>query len=161
MDLPKASRPASGAALAYSAHTAYIVGMAILNIRRLADETHAQLRLRAAHNGRSMEAEARDILTRACAPQPEATGYDAPEGSSAMRDADAGLSITLSPQQARAAQQLAHRQHTTLDQLVHQLLSRELASDAGAEADELFSLMDDARIDLTGLTWSRDELYRV
>ncbi len=37
--------------------------MALLNIRNLPDEVHAQLRVRAAKAGRSMEAEARAILT--------------------------------------------------------------------------------------------------
>lgn len=45
---------------------AYIVGMATLNIRNLSDEIHARLRVRAAKAGRSMEAEARAILTSAC-----------------------------------------------------------------------------------------------
>lgn len=39
--------------------------MAVLNIRNLPDEVHAQLRIRAAKAGRSMEAEAREILTAA------------------------------------------------------------------------------------------------
>jgi plasmid stability protein len=37
--------------------------MAVLNIRNLPEEVHAQLRIRAAMAGRSMEAEARHILT--------------------------------------------------------------------------------------------------
>ena len=37
--------------------------MAVLNIRNLPDEIHARLRIRAAKAGRSMEAEARKILT--------------------------------------------------------------------------------------------------
>jgi antitoxin FitA len=36
-----------------------------LNIRRLDEETHAKLRVRAARNGRSMEEEARRILRNA------------------------------------------------------------------------------------------------
>ncbi len=40
--------------------------MAVLNIRNLPDEVHARLRVRAAKAGRSMEAEARAILTEAC-----------------------------------------------------------------------------------------------
>lgn len=40
--------------------------MAILNIRNLPDAIHARLRVRAAQNGRSMEAEARAILAEAC-----------------------------------------------------------------------------------------------
>ena len=40
--------------------------MAILNIRHLPDKVHARLRVRAARAGRSMEAEARAILTAAC-----------------------------------------------------------------------------------------------
>lgn len=42
--------------------------MAMLNIRNLPDEVHARLRVRAAIAGRSMEAEAREILTAACPP---------------------------------------------------------------------------------------------
>ncbi len=40
--------------------------MAILNIRNLPDDVHARLRVRAAENGRSMEAEARAILSEVC-----------------------------------------------------------------------------------------------
>ena len=45
---------------------AYNVGMAVLNIRNLPEEIHRRLRLRAARAGRSMEAEAREILSAAC-----------------------------------------------------------------------------------------------
>ncbi len=41
--------------------------MATLNIRGLSDEVHQRLRLRAARNGRSMEAEARGILAESLA----------------------------------------------------------------------------------------------
>jgi hypothetical protein len=40
--------------------------MPVLNIRNLPTEVHAHLRRRAARAGRSMEAEARAILTAAC-----------------------------------------------------------------------------------------------
>jgi plasmid stability protein len=40
--------------------------MAVLNIRNLPDDVHARLRVRAACAGRSMEAEARAIITAAC-----------------------------------------------------------------------------------------------
>jgi plasmid stability protein len=40
--------------------------MAILHLRHLPDEVHRRLRVRAAEHGRSMEAEARAILTTAC-----------------------------------------------------------------------------------------------
>jgi plasmid stability protein len=39
--------------------------VAVLTIRNLDEATKARLRIRAAHNGRSMEAEAREILDRA------------------------------------------------------------------------------------------------
>ena len=42
-----------------------IDSMATLTIRQLDDRTKARLRLRAAHHGRSMEQEARDILRAA------------------------------------------------------------------------------------------------
>ena len=126
--------------------------MAVLNIRRLPDQTHAQLRLRAAHNRRSMEAEARDILTRACAGQ-----YNPPEGSGTVRDAGhAGLTITLSPEEAAALRARAREQGLPLDTYVQHLVARELTADL----DELFNLMDDAGGNLRGQTWSRDELYR-
>lgn len=47
--------------------------MAVLNIRNLPDEIHARLRIRAAKARRSMEAEARAILTAACMEEPAAS----------------------------------------------------------------------------------------
>ncbi len=44
---------------------AYVVAMATLNIRNLPDDVHRRLRVRAAEQGRSMEAEARAILVAA------------------------------------------------------------------------------------------------
>jgi plasmid stability protein len=43
--------------------------MAMLTVRNLPDEVHRALRVRAAHNGRSTEAEVRDILEAAVKPQ--------------------------------------------------------------------------------------------
>lgn len=67
MALSRAGR----AKLAYNANVAYIVGMATLNIRNLPEDVHRSLRLRAAHAGRSMEAEARAILAAACTDEDE------------------------------------------------------------------------------------------
>lgn len=47
------------------ASNAYNASMATIIVRNLPDEVHAALRLRAARNGRSMEAEAREILAAA------------------------------------------------------------------------------------------------
>ena len=47
--------------------------MATLTIRRLDEKTKAKLRVRAAHSGRSMEEEAREILRRALEREPAAT----------------------------------------------------------------------------------------
>jgi plasmid stability protein len=57
--------------------------MKVLNIRRLPDDIHARLRMRAARNGRSMEAEARDILSRAV--RPDDTGRMIRELQAAVR----------------------------------------------------------------------------
>ena len=46
--------------------------MATLTIRRLDEGVKARLRIRAAHNGRSMEEEARKLLTAALADQTKA-----------------------------------------------------------------------------------------
>jgi len=43
--------------------------MAMLTVRNLPDEIHRALRVRAAEHGRSMEAEVREILETAVAPQ--------------------------------------------------------------------------------------------
>lgn len=51
--------------------------MAVLNIRNLEDTVHARLRVRAALAGRSMEAEARMILTEAVSKPPRATPPEA------------------------------------------------------------------------------------
>jgi len=48
--------------------------MATLTVRGLDDETRARLRIRAAHNGRSMEAEVRAILQELLSPPPSAEG---------------------------------------------------------------------------------------
>ena len=45
--------------------------MATLTVRDLDDQLKAQLRVRAAHNGRSMEAEVRQILRDALEARPE------------------------------------------------------------------------------------------
>ena len=46
--------------------------MTTLTIRRLEEKTKAKLRVRAAHNGRSMEEEAREILRGALEREPAA-----------------------------------------------------------------------------------------
>ncbi|HEX6143570.1 MAG TPA: Arc family DNA-binding protein [Geminicoccaceae bacterium] len=55
----------------------YMMAMATLSIRKLPDEVHRRLRMRAAEHGRSMEAEARAILEAAVAKP----GHDAPDGA--------------------------------------------------------------------------------
>jgi plasmid stability protein len=51
--------------------------MATLNIRGLTQDVHQELRLRAARHGRSMEAEARSILSEVCRPsEPAVTAAD-------------------------------------------------------------------------------------
>ena len=55
------------AAIDCNANAPTLPAMATLNIRNLPDEVHRRLRVRAAEHGRSMEAEARAILSAACA----------------------------------------------------------------------------------------------
>lgn len=43
--------------------------MANVNVRNLPDEVHRAIRIQAAHHGRSTEAEIRDILEQAVAPE--------------------------------------------------------------------------------------------
>lgn len=49
---------------------------AVLTIRKLPDEVQAALRNRAAASGRSVEAEAREILTAACLPPRDREWWD-------------------------------------------------------------------------------------
>ncbi len=51
--------------------------MAVLNIRNLPNQVHTRLRIRAAKAGRSMEAEARTILTVATEPREIKISVDA------------------------------------------------------------------------------------
>ena len=53
--------------------------MASITIRNLEDGVKARLRVRAAHHGRSMEDEARDILRTALAEEPTLSGSWAEE----------------------------------------------------------------------------------
>ena len=61
--------------------------MAILNIRNLPDDVHRKLRVRAAEAGRSMEAEARAILTASVRGDPAQRPFDPAE----LQDFIAGL----------------------------------------------------------------------
>ena len=56
------------------ASTAIIAGMATLTIRQLDEKTKTRLRIRAAHHGRSMEEEAREILRSALTTSSPAKG---------------------------------------------------------------------------------------
>jgi antitoxin FitA len=56
------------------AGSASIDFMAAITIRRLDEKTKARLRVRAAHHGRSMEEEAREILRSALSASPAAEG---------------------------------------------------------------------------------------
>lgn len=67
--------------------------MATLTIRGLDDQVKADLRLRAAHNGRSMEAEARVILADAMKREPR------PGLGTRIRErfSDSGLTLDIPP----------------------------------------------------------------
>lgn len=138
--------------------------MAILNIRKLPDDVHARLRLRAAQNGRSMEAEARDILTVACASDYETDTYRPGEGSSLARDRSSrdantdGVTITLTEQQLAAARAYALRHQISLDEVVGHMLQQQMPEDDDW-VERLFAMMDEAGGDSGGVTWTREELY--
>jgi plasmid stability protein len=53
--------------------------MAVLNIRNLPATVHRKLRIRAAEHGRSMESEARAILTEVCGGEEDWTVRDLPD----------------------------------------------------------------------------------
>jgi antitoxin FitA len=65
---------AAGAHFAFAASSASIDSMATITIRQLDEKTKTRLRVRAAHHGRSMEEEAREILRSALSSVPPAKG---------------------------------------------------------------------------------------
>jgi plasmid stability protein len=64
----------SGAHFAFVASSASVDSTATLTIRQLDDKTKTRLRVRAAHHGRSMEEEVREILRSALSSVPPAKG---------------------------------------------------------------------------------------
>lgn len=77
--------------------------MATLTVRGLAAELHARLRVRAARNGRSMEAEVRAILEDQLGASEPATGWGSRvHARFAAVDAD-GVEFTRSTDQPRSA----------------------------------------------------------
>lgn len=68
--------------------------MASLTIRNLEDDTKARLRVRAAHNGRSMEEEARAILRATVA---GATAADLWARSRALFSGAKGINLAIPP----------------------------------------------------------------
>ena len=61
--------------------------MATLTIRNLPDAVRDKLRVRAAENGRSMEAEARDLLVRAVSARADASADDVATRVQEVQDA--------------------------------------------------------------------------
>ena len=76
--------------------------MASITIRNLKDETKKRLRLRAAENGRSLEAEARDVLDRNVLETPlpgVKTGLDLFRGLMAVAEKYGGFDLEPFPDQ--------------------------------------------------------------
>jgi antitoxin FitA len=76
--------------------------MAALSIRNLDDDVRERLRARALSNGRSMEAEARDIITRAVSEPEQPEGWVAE--LIARFAAIGGVELDIPPRSARARQ---------------------------------------------------------
>ena len=70
--------------------------MAALSIRDLDDGVRDRLRLRAAQNGRSMEAEVREILTEAVMVQP---GGDLVDALIALGEEFGGIELDIPPRE--------------------------------------------------------------
>ena len=74
LDISAMDRPWQEGACAFIASNDSIDSMATLTIRQLDERTKTRLRVRAAHHGRSMEEEAREILHSALTASSPATG---------------------------------------------------------------------------------------
>jgi len=83
---------------ASSASSASIDTMATLTIRRLDDNTKARLRVRAAHHGRSMEEEAREILRSALSVPPR-SGENLAESIRELFAPLGGVELELPPRE--------------------------------------------------------------
>ena len=88
--------------------------MATLTIRNLPDPVRDRLRLRAAKRGRSMEAEAREVLAQAVAPDSAST--TAAEVAARMRRAQAIIRARIDPSRSLVDELIEQRRRESAEE---------------------------------------------
>ena len=88
--------------------------MATLTIRNLPDPVRDRLRLRAAKRGRSMEAEAREVLAQAVAPDSAST--TAAEVAARMRRAQAIVQARIDPSRSLVDELIEQRRRESAEE---------------------------------------------
>ena len=88
--------------------------MATLTIRNLPDPVRDRLRLRAAKRGRSMEAEAREVLAQAVAP--DSASMSAAEVAARMRRAQAIIRARIDPSRSLVDELIEQRRRESAEE---------------------------------------------
>ena len=88
--------------------------MATITIRNLPDPVRDRLRLRAAKRGRSMEAEAREVLAQAVAPDSAST--TAAEVAARMRRAQAIIRARIDPSRSLVDELIEQRRRESAEE---------------------------------------------
>ena len=71
------------------------------------------------------------------------------------------VTISLDEDTLRAVREYAHRQNTSVNALIRQLLEQRVRRSDGAWIDGCFAAMDALAVNSGGRTWQREDLYDV
>jgi len=69
------------------------------------------------------------------------------------------VTLSMSEELLRASRSHASRRHTTLNQLIRDLLAAEVREDPKVRARELFASMDAGQPTRKGYRWKREDAY--
>lgn len=69
------------------------------------------------------------------------------------------ITLALDEETIAAGRAYAERHHTTLNNLVRELLAKTVHQDRAATAAEMFRLMDGSPVRTAGKRWTREDLH--
>ncbi len=71
------------------------------------------------------------------------------------------ITLSINDELLKSAREYAEQHHTTLNELVRMLLSRQIGQPGTDWLEESFNLADAAGASSEGRTWTREEIYDV
>jgi len=71
------------------------------------------------------------------------------------------ITLALDDKIIKAGREYARKHEMTLNSLVRKLLEQTVTQKSDRWIDELFSIMDKAKVSSKGKKWKREDLYRV